>query len=131
MVLLTNKTINIVKINIPTPSVISRRLLESIYLVAHGLTLGTNIIVITNAKSHFEADNKLKIKPFLKHWKIVINEINKYIKSKLDILFKIFSNIIYYFFSIPNGLIIKINFGNNVKTEIIANNIAIPVNIPK
>ena len=26
---------------------------------------------------------------------------------------------------------IKINFGNKIRTEIIANNIAIPVNIPK
>ena len=31
----------------------------------------------------------------------------------------------------PNGLITKINFGSNVKTETIANNMAIPVNIPK
>ena len=32
---------------------------------------------------------------------------------------------------LPKGLIIKINEGNNVKTDIIANNIASPVNIPK
>ena len=30
-----------------------------------------------------------------------------------------------------NGLKIRINFGNKVKTEIIANNIAIPVKTPK
>ena len=33
--------------------------------------------------------------------------------------------------SSPKGLRIRISFGSKVKTEIIANNIAIPVNTPK
>ena len=39
-----------------------------------------------------------------------------------------------YFFHISKvrkGLKLRINLGNKVRTEIIANNIAIPVNIPK
>ena len=33
--------------------------------------------------------------------------------------------------SLPNGLRVIINFGSKVRTDIIASNIAIPVNIPK
>tara|TARA_B100001057_G_scaffold500425_1_gene615412 strand:+ start:3028 stop:3219 length:192 start_codon:yes stop_codon:yes gene_type:complete len=32
---------------------------------------------------------------------------------------------------LPKGLKVRINFGNRVKTEVIANNIAIPVKTPK
>ena len=36
-----------------------------------------------------------------------------------------------YLFYFPKGLLIKIREGNKVNTEIIASNIAIPVNTPK
>ena len=55
-----------------------------------------------------------------------------YIRSKLEISLKILKNTsikkIYLF---PKGLNTNNSAGNNVKTDIIANNIAIPVNIPK
>ena len=49
-------------IKIPKPiSVIN---FDSTYYCTQGLNFGTNIIVITKARSHFEKDNKLIIKPF-------------------------------------------------------------------
>ena len=56
----------------------------------------------------------------------------KYLKSLLiQLSFQINFQSLKLFSSFPKGLIESINFGNNVKTEIIANNIAIPVKTPK
>ena len=46
-------------------------------------------------------------------------------------IFKKFNHFYIVLDSSPNGLSVRINFGNKVNTEIIANNIAIPVKIPK
>ena len=57
--------------------------------------------------------------------------IKKQISNKLKLL-KILKKLsIIFYFSSPNGFKLKINFGSNVNTDIIANIIAIPVNIPK
>ena len=82
------------------------------------------------ATNHFAIDKILKTKPFLKHFindKIVIT---KYIISNIEVVLYSASTVssINYF---SKGLINNINEGRRVKTEIIANNIAKPVKIPK
>ena len=97
-----------------------------------GLTLGKIIRVKMQASNHLEAAIKLRTKPFLEH--LIKDSIvkNKYIKSKLEIFSKILKNSpIKKIYLPPNGRNTCNNAGSRVKTDIIANNIAIPVNIPK
>ena len=54
-----------------------------------------------------------------------------YIKSKLEIFSKILKNHSIKNYLLPNGWNTCNNAGSKVNTEIIANSIAMPVNIPK
>ncbi len=114
------------------PKTTSKTYSLSIIPSTKGLILGNAIRVKTYANNHFEAANKLKTKPFLEH--LIKDKIvkNKYIKSKLEIFSKIFKNSsILKIYLPPKGRNTCNNAGSKVKTDIIANNIAIPVNIPK
>ena len=117
---------------IPMPKIMSKTYSLSIIPSTEGLILGKIIRVNTYANNHFEAANKLKTKPFLKHLFKESNVKIIYIKSKLEIFSKILKNSsILKIYLPPNGRNTCNNAGSRVKTDIIANNIAIPVNIPK
>tara|TARA_Y100000590_G_scaffold44224_1_gene47108 strand:- start:88 stop:585 length:498 start_codon:yes stop_codon:yes gene_type:complete len=130
--LLINKIKKITIINIPTPKIMSNTYSLSIIPSTKGLTLGKIIRVNTYANSHFEAAIKLRIKPLLEH--LIKESIVKtiYIKSKLEIFSKNFKkSSIKKIYLPPKGRNTCNNAGSRVNTDIIANNIAIPVNIPK
>tara|TARA_B100001769_G_scaffold242763_1_gene211011 strand:+ start:97 stop:579 length:483 start_codon:yes stop_codon:yes gene_type:complete len=119
-------------INIPIPRIMSKTYSLSIMPSTKGLTLGKIIRVNTYASNHFEAAIKLRTKPFLEH--LIKESIVKaiYIKSKLEIFSKNFKKpSIKKIYLPPKGRNTCNNAGNRVNTDIIASNIAMPVNIPK
>ena len=132
MPLLIIKIKKIIITKIPTPRMISKTYSLSIMPSANGLTLGKIIKVNTYASNHFEAAIKLSTKPFLEHLIKDSTVKNIYIKSKLEIFSKIFKNpSIKKIYLPPKGRNTCNNAGSRVNTDIIANNIAIAVNIPK
>jgi len=90
--LLTIKIKKIMITKIPMPKIMSKTYSLSIIPSTEGLILGKIIRVNTYANNHFEAANKLKTKPFLEHLIKDSNVKKIYIKSKLEILSKIFKN---------------------------------------
>ena len=119
------------KIVIPKPKLFMNS--DSMQSLTIGLSFGTRIIVITVDNTHFIKEIKLKEKPFIKHCIVKKIMIIKVITSKILIALNKFSIkfIIYFKNSLLKGLQTISNFGSKVRTEIMANNIAIPVNTPK
>ena len=128
--LFISKIIKIIIINNPIPTTISSTYSLSIISSRYGFTFGKRNKVITYAKSHLDADKILSKKPFFVHFIKERIVKTKYTMSKAYKLLKI-SLIVSVTYLILKGLNTNSKDGNNVRTDIIANNIAIPVKTPK
>tara|TARA_B100002052_G_C15677684_1_gene504631 strand:- start:117 stop:602 length:486 start_codon:yes stop_codon:yes gene_type:complete len=130
--LLIIKIKKIIITKIPSPKMMSKTYSLSITPSTKGLTLGKIIRVNMYASNHLEAAIKLRTKPFLEH--LIKDSIVKkiYTKSKLEIFSKNLNKTsIKRIYFPPNGRNTCNNAGSSVRTDIIASNIAMPVNIPK